>query len=191
MAKQKKIELHIIALAQSESSQGNYVIILEEEKGFRRLPITIGAFEAQAIAVALEKIETQRPLTHDLFKDTLTKAGIRIQSVYIQDLTGGVFHATLIGKKADGSKLEVDARSSDAIAMAVRFSCSIYTTEEVMEEAGIPIENKDTAITQYLDRMADYSLEELERLLTQVIAQEDYEQASKIRDAIAERIKGR
>lgn len=191
MAKQKKIELHIIALAQSESSQGNYVIILEEEKGFRRLPITIGAFEAQAIAVALEKIETQRPLTHDLFKDTLTKAGIRIQSVYIQDLTGGVFHATLIGKKADGSKLEVDARSSDAIAMAVRFSCSIYTTEAVMEEAGIPIENKDTAITQYLDRMADYSLEELERLLTQVIAQEDYEQASKIRDAIAERIKGR
>ena len=123
----KKLELNIIALANSESSKGNYSLILEESKGFRRLPIVIGAFEAQAIAISLERMQPNRPLTHDLFKNTLELSGVVLTEIIISELKGGVFYAKLMGKKADGTPLEVDARSSDAIAMAVRFGCPIYT----------------------------------------------------------------
>ncbi|MEL6945252.1 MAG: bifunctional nuclease family protein, partial [Bacteroidota bacterium] len=125
----KEIELNIIALANAESSPGNYALILEEHKGFRRLPIIIGAFEAQAIAVSLERMQPNRPLTHDLFKNTLDEAGISIHKVLISALKEGVFHALIIGVKANGTLLEVDARTSDAIALAVRYGCPIFTTE--------------------------------------------------------------
>ena len=180
----KKIELNIIALANSESHPGNYALILEEHKGFRRLPIIIGAFEAQAIAIALEKMRPNRPMTHDLFKNTLDLSNVKITEVIISDLVAGAFHATLIGEKADGNPLEVDARSSDAIALAVRFGCSIYTTEAIMDSAGIILDSPSKAFTNKRGKLADYSLEELERLLKQVLAKEDYESASKIRDAI-------
>ncbi len=185
----KKVELNIIALANSESQKGNYSLILEEDKGFRRLPIIIGAFEAQAIAVALEKMQPNRPMTHDLFKTTLDDSGVKIKEVIISDLVGGTFHAKLIGKKADGSSLEVDARSSDAIAMAVRFGCPIYTTEEIMDVAGIVLDSPSKAFTNKRGQLSEYSIEELERLLKQVLAKEDYESASKIRDAIAQKNK--
>ncbi len=180
----KKIELNIIAIANSESSKGNYVLILEEQKGFRRLPIIIGGFEAQAIAVSLEKMQPNRPLTHDLFKDTLDLSGIAITEVGITQLVDGVFHATLFGKKSDGSLLEVDARSSDAIAMAIRFGCPIFTTQEVMMEAGVVLESPSKAFTNKRGSLDEYSLKELEQLLAQVLAKEDYESASKIRDVI-------
>ena len=180
----KKIELNIIALANSESSKGNYALILEEQKGFRRLPIIIGGFEAQAIAVSLEKMQPNRPLTHDLFKNTLDLSGITISEVIISELVGSVFHATLIGKKADGSPLKVDARSSDAIALAVRFSCPIFTTKAIMEEASVVFDSPSKAFTNKRGKLSDYSLDELEQLLAQVLAKEDYESASKIRDAI-------
>ena len=180
----KKLELNIIALANSESSKGNYSLILEESKGFRRLPIVIGAFEAQAIAISLERMQPNRPLTHDLFKNTLERSGVVLTEIIISELKGGVFYAKLMGKKADGSPLEVDARSSDAIAMAVRFGCPIYTTENIMQQAGVVLESPSKAFTNKRGKLEDYSLDELEQLLRQVIAKEDYESASKIRNAI-------
>ena len=180
----KKLELNIIALANSESSKGNYSLILEESKGFRRLPIVIGAFEAQAIAISLERMQPNRPLTHDLFKNTLELSGIVLTEIIISELKGGVFYAKLMGKKADGTPLEVDARSSDAIAMAVRFGCPIYTTEKIMQQAGVVLESPSKAFTNKRGKLEDYSLDELEQLLRQVIAKEDYESASKIRNAI-------
>lgn len=180
----KKIELNIIALAQSESSKDNFVIILEEQKGFRRLPIIIGAFEAQAIAVSLERMRPNRPLTHDLFKNTLEEGGIKLTEVFISSLEGGVFHAALIGEKADGSPLTVDARSSDAIAMAIRFDSPIFTTEAIMDEAGVVLDSPSKAFTNKRGSLSDYSLQELELLLKELLAKEDYESATKIRDAI-------
>lgn len=180
----KKVELNIIALANSESSKGNYSLILEEQKGFRRLPIIIGPFEAQAIAIYLEKMQPNRPLTHDLFKNTLESSGVSITEVCISGLKDGVFHAKLIGKMQDGSSFEVDARTSDAIAMAVRFGCPIFTSEEIMVSAGIVLDSPSKAFTNKRGSLSDYSREELEQLLKQVLAKEDYESASKIRDAI-------
>ena len=180
----KKLELNIIALANSESSKGNYSLILEESKGFRRLPIVIGAFEAQAIAISLERMQPNRPLTHDLFKNTLELSGVVLTEIIISELKGGVFYAKLMGKKADGTPLEVDARSSDAIAMAVRFGCPIYTTENIMQQAGVVLESPSKAFTNKRGKLEDYSLDELEQLLRQVIAKEDYESASKIRNSI-------
>ena len=179
-----KIELNIIALANSESQKGNFALILEEQKGFRRLPIIIGPFEAQAIAVSLERMQTNRPLTHDLFKNTLEAAGISLTEVVLSELVDGVFHAILICKKADGSNLEVDARSSDAIAMAVRFGCPIFTTEAIMKEAGVVLESPSKAFTNKRGSLSDYSMEELTQLLEQVLAKEDYESAAKIRNAM-------
>ncbi|RMG32064.1 MAG: bifunctional nuclease family protein [Bacteroidetes bacterium] len=185
----KKIELNIIALASSESHKGNYALILEEAKGFRRLPIIIGPFEAQAIAVSLERMRPGRPLTHDLFKNTLEALGARLEEVLIHQLEGNVFHATLIGKKEGGHLLEIDARCSDAIALAVRFECPIFTTEAIMQQASIILDSPSQAFTNKRGSLADYSLEELEQLLKQVLAKEDYESAAKIRKAIEEKKK--
>lgn len=180
----KKIELNIIALANSESSKGNYALILEEQHGNRRIPIIIGSFEAQAIAVSLEKMQPNRPLTHDLFKNTLDAAGVGVHEVLISDLKDGIFHAKLIGKLADGSLLEVDARASDAIALAVRYGCPIYTSQKIISEAGIVLDSPSKAFANKRGKFSDYSLQELEELLAQVLAKEDYESASKIRDAM-------
>ncbi len=186
----KKLELNIIALADSESSKGNYTLILEESKGFRRLPIIIGAFEAQAIAISLERMQTNRPLTHDLFKNTLETSGVTIKEIIISGLVGNVFYATMIGEKADGSPLEVDARSSDAIAMAVRYGCPIFTTEAILQKAGVVLESPSKAFTNKRGKLEDYSLDELGQLLKQVLAKEDYESASKIRNAIMRKKEG-
>lgn len=180
----KKVELNIIALANSESKPGNYALVLEEQVGFRRLPIIIGPFEAQAIAISLERMQPNRPLTHDLFKNTLEAGGISISEVVISELIEDTFHAQLIGKKEDGSDLKVDARASDAIAIAVRFGCPIFTTEKIMSIAGIVLDSPSKAFTNKRGKLQDYTTEELEKLLEQVLAKEDYESASKIRDAL-------
>ncbi len=184
-----KIELNIIALADSQSSSGNFVIILEELLGFRRLPIIIGAFEAQAIAVSLEQMKPNRPLTHDLFKHTLDVGKMSLTEVIITELLGGVFHAKLVGLNQDKTRWEVDSRSSDAIAMAVRYGCPIYTFESVMKEAGVVLDSPSQAFTNKRGSLHDYSLEELQQLLHQVLAKEDYESASRIRDAISKKSK--
>jgi hypothetical protein len=183
----EKIELNIIALANSESSKGNFSLILQEQEGLRRLPILIGAFEAQAIAIHLENKKPKRPLTHDLFKNTLDASEVSLSEVIITSLKGGTFHATLIGEIQNGSPLKVDARASDAIAMAVRFGCSIFTTEEVMQQAGVDLDHNNKAFANKREGLSGYSLKELKQLLKEVLAKEDYESASKIKDAIDRR----
>ncbi len=183
----KKIELQIIALANSESHPGNFAIILEESEGSRRLPIIIGGFEAQAIAVALERMQPNRPLTHDLFKNMLIELGAEIEEVTISKLEEGVFHATITCKRENGEILEIDSRTSDAIALAVRFGCQIYTVEPVMEAASIQVDNSLANVPkEEKDQgpLEQKSLDDLRSLLDKLLAKEDYESAARVRDII-------
>ena len=190
-----KIELDIVALSHSVTASHNYAVVLGEIGGHRRLPVVIGGFEAQAIAVAMEQMAPNRPLTHDLFKNTLETFGVDLKEVVINNLLDGVFYAKLVCDK-DGEEFEIDSRTSDAIAMAVRFDCPIYTFEFIMESAGVEIE--DESVGGELPRKkspksagpADYqSMSEsaLNKLLEDVIANEDYEKAAKIRDELTKR----
>ena len=138
----KKIELDIVALSHSVSQSHNYAVVLGEQHGSRRLPIVIGGFEAQAIAVAMEKMTPNRPLTHDLFKNALETFTIELKEVVINNLLDGIFYARLVCLK-DGELIEIDSRTSDALAMAVRFDCPIYTYEFILDAAGVVLEDPD------------------------------------------------
>ncbi len=191
----RKIELDVVALTHSVTSSHNYAVILGEVDGDRKLPVVIGGFEAQAIAVAMEKMIPNRPLTHDLFKNTLDAFGIELREVIINNLLDGIFYAQLICW--DGSQeVIIDSRTSDSIAMAVRFNCPIFTMENIMEEAGMlldPDEEKKIAMDRTAKKVkkvkafSDHSIEELNEMLNKVLAEEDYEQAAKIRDEINKR----
>ncbi len=191
-----KIELDIVALSHSVTQSHNYAVVLGEVDGNRRLPIVIGGFEAQAIAVAMEQMSPNRPLTHDLFKNTLEHFDIELKEVVINNLLDGVFYAKLVCDKG-GEEYEIDSRTSDAVAMAVRFDCPIYTYEFIMESAGVELEEgeeKDNPISTKLssskanketyERMSE---EALNSLLEDVLASEDYEKAAKIRDELLRR----
>ena len=186
----RKVELKIVALANSEAQPNSFVVVLKEESGDRRLPVVIGAFEAQAIALALEKIPTNRPMTHDLFKNTLTTMGISLKEIVISNLQGGVFYATLICQKNDGTTFGLDSRTSDAIELAVRFECPIYAREFIMNEAGIVIDKSssaEAALPEKKKELSTYSDPELGQLLEDALAQEDFERAARIRDEIQRR----
>lgn len=186
----RKIDLNIVALANSESQPNSFVVILKEEEGNRRLPVVIGSFEAQAIAIAIENIEPNRPLTHDLLKNTLIALGVDLQEVIISDLRNGIFYATLIFIRSDGEKIELDSRTSDALALAVRFGCPISTYDFVMDEAGITFDNPpDEEISPAKGTLLEYSDEELEKMLEEALAKENYEKAAEIRDEINRRLK--
>lgn len=185
----KKVELTIIALTRSSSARDHYTLILKEQKGLRRMSIIIGEFEAQAIAIAIDQIKLKRPTTHDLFKYTLNATNITIQEVFIHQLVDQVFLAKLIGTKADRTPFEVDARPSDAMALALRLACPIYVTEAILEKVGVMWERPNKVFTSNDRKLEDYSLEELQQLLRQVLAKEDYESASRIRDVMA-KLKG-
>lgn len=182
----EQVELNIVALADSESSPGNYVLILEEYKGVRRLPVVIGVQEAQAIAVSLENMQPNRPLTHDLMKNILLQLQATLKSVCIHAFENNIFHARLNLKTSTGN-VEVDSRTSDAIALAVRFECPIYATKAVLDEASVIFQMDSQAFMNKRGEFADYSVQELEQLLQQVLAKEDYESASKIRDALRDK----
>jgi bifunctional DNase/RNase len=185
----KKIRLEIMALSHSVTQSHNYAVVLGEEDGKRRLPIVIGGFEAQAIAVAMENMTPNRPLTHDLFKNTLDSYYIDIKEVIINNLLDGIFYAQLICEQ-DGNVMQIDARTSDAISMAVRFGCPIYTFEFIMESAGVVLdeeEKKEEAVPASRVKkttVEDMSLGSLEKLLSEALQKEDYEQAARIRDII-------
>ena len=178
----------------------NYAVVLGEKDGVRRLPIVIGGFEAQAIAVAMERMQPNRPLTHDLFKDTLDTFEIELKEVIINNLIDGIFYARLVCIK-DGEVIEIDSRTSDALAMAVRFECPMYTYEFILEAAGVILEDseemveKEPVTTQstskgtksFSSSLNSYSLEELENLLNEVLSEEDYEKAAQIRDELKRR----
>lgn len=197
----KKIKLDIVGLSYSQTQSGAYALVLGESNGRRRLPIIIGGFEAQAIAIEIEKMTPSRPLTHDLFKSFAETYRISVQEVVIYNLIDGIFYAKLIC--GDGKKTtEIDARTSDAIALAVRFECSIYTYEFILSTAGIVIEGNDFAFLENIDSTqteetsispaptTSFSLlseEDLKEKLDQALNDEAYERAAKIRDEISRR----
>ncbi len=199
----KKINLDIIGLSYSQTQTGAYALVLGERNGKRRLPIIIGGFEAQAIAIELEKMTPSRPLTHDLFKTFATTFDISIKEVIIYNLVEGIFFAKLICEK-DGKEVEIDARTSDSIALAVRFNCPISTYEFILSTAGILLEDEQAPSETDEDPLEDpveellqastkdiktMSLEELEKYLEEAITMEDYERASQIRDELNKRKK--
>lgn len=188
----KKIELEIVALSHSVTQSHNYAVVLGEMKGRRRLPIVIGGFEAQAIAVAMERMAPNRPLTHDLFKNTLDIFDIVLHEVIISDLLDGIFYAKLICMR-EGDVFEIDSRTSDAIAMAVRFGCPIFTYDFILESAGVILEEEEESsdtkeskskVKSATAPFGQYNDEELEQMLNDVLAEEDYEKAAKIRDEL-------
>jgi len=189
-----KIRLEIIGMSYSQSQSGAYALILGEVKGKRRLPIIIGGFEAQAIAVELEKMKPSRPLTHDLFKSFADNYNIKIKEVIIDQFKQGVFHAKLICV-LQGAESIIDSRTSDAVALAIRFKCPIYTYEKIMEEAGMLMDEKGPASESVLttpeeadeSEFEEYTLNELQELLDKAVEQEEYERASRIRDEIKKR----
>lgn len=191
----KKIPLDIVALSHSVPQSQNFAVVLGEKEGIRRLPIVIGSFEAQAIAVAMERMNPNRPLTHDLFKNTLETFNISLKEVIINNLLDGIFYARLICLK-DGELIEVDSRTSDALALAVRFKCPIFTYEFILDAAGVVIdENEEAAAveaevkkaTPKYSSLSSYSVEDLSQLLDEVLAEENYERAAEIRDEINRR----
>lgn len=204
----RKIELDIVALSHSVTQSHNYAVVLGEQDGTRRLPIVIGGFEAQAIAVAMERMTPNRPLTHDLFKNALETFAIELKEVVINNLLDGIFYARLICER-NGEEFEIDSRTSDALAMAVRFNCPIYTYEFILDAAGVVLEDAEgkpapakgsgsgTSAGRTRRKKApakkasltSYSVDELNKLLESVLSKEDYEQAAKIRDEINRRQK--
>ena len=190
----KKIELNIVGLSYSQAQSNSYALVLGEVYGKRRLPIVIGHYEAQAIALELEKMKPSRPLTHDLFYNFAKTFGINIVEVMITKFHEGIFYATLM---CDNGVVinEIDSRTSDAVALSIRFRCPIFTTEEIMSAAGILFEDEEPAIETADESIADeptsalrsLGLAELEAELQQAVDDEDYERASLIRDEIKKR----
>ena len=193
----KKIELEIVALSHSITQTHSYAVVLGEVNGLRRLPIVIGGFEAQAIAVALEKMQPSRPLTHDLMKNFMTAFNIELHEIIISDLQEGIFYSKLVCS-SDNDTIEIDSRTSDALALAVRFGCPVYTYEHILESAGILMEDASTTGKKRRSSggveeeggnsdLKSMSLDELETLLNDVLEQEDYIRAIAIRDEINSR----
>lgn len=192
----RKIELEIVALSHSITQTHSYAVVLGEVNGMRRLPIVIGGFEAQAIAVALEKMHPSRPLTHDLMKNFMSAFNVDLTEIIISDLQEGIFYSKLVCV-GENDTVEIDSRTSDALALAVRFGCPIYTYENILDSAGILMEDtsgkkkkavstteKDETVQSDLHAL---SLEELHTLLNEVLEQEDYIRAIAIRDEINSR----
>lgn len=183
-------------MSYSQSQSGAYALILGEHGGPRRLPIIIGGFEAQAIAVELEKMKPSRPLTHDLFKNFAEHYNIFIKEVVIDKFQEGVFFAKLVCLQGQ-EESEIDARTSDAVALAIRFRCPIYTFEDIMKDAGIVMEDKADEIIEdegigteessAVDEFTGKSVKDLEEMLQKAVENEDYEAASRIRDEINKR----
>jgi len=193
----KKIEMEIVALSHSITQTHSYAVVLGEVNGLRRLPIVIGGFEAQAIAVALERMQPSRPLTHDLMKNFMMAFSVDLHEVVICDLQEGIFYSKLLCSN-DKDTVEIDSRTSDALALAVRFGCPIYTYENILDSAGILMEDTggkkkkavtttttdETGATEDLKAM---TLDDLHTLLNDVLEQEDYIRAIAIRDEINSR----
>lgn len=199
----KKIELEIVALSSSISQTHSYAVVLGEVDGMRRLPIVIGGYEAQAIAVALERIKPTRPLTHDLFSNFLYSFNIDLQEAIIYKLEEGIFYSKLICSN-NKETIEIDSRTSDALALAVRMGCKVFTYEDILESAGLymdqsgenieavkessaPVDTGGAAEPDTNSNLKTMTLAELEDLLHKILEQEDYVQAIAVRDEIQKR----
>ncbi|GAA4430791.1 bifunctional nuclease family protein [Pontibacter saemangeumensis] len=198
----EKIQLEILGLSSSQSQTGSFALVLGERDGNRRLPIIIGMFEAQSIAIQIEKINPNRPLTHDLFKTFAEQVDVTITEILISDLKEGVFYSKIMC--TDGTKdFELDSRPSDAIAIGLRFGVPIYTVESVLSEAGIILsdleeEEEDSdemavkstspsASSSAKEPLNQTSVDELNKMLNEALEKEDYERAAKIRDELNKR----
>ena len=188
-----KVRLRIVGLTYSQSQTGSYALVLSEEEGERRIPIMIGAFEAQAIALHLEELQPPRPLTHDLFRSFALAYSIELKEVFINKLEEGIFYSELVFFNGEDI-VTIDSRTSDAVALALRFKCPIFTSPEILKKAGIIMEDKSKDIADLVGEaeenkggLSEKSAEELQEMLGQAIKSEDYELASKIRDEIKRR----
>jgi hypothetical protein len=194
-----KVKLNVLGISYSQTQSGAYALVLSEEEGKRRIPIIIGGFEAQAIAIQLEGLTPPRPLTHDLFLNFSKSFGVELIDVQVYKLEEGVFFSKL---HCDNGKKEVyiDARTSDSIALALRFNCPIYTTEDILEKAGIVLdieegetgpmpekEESDKSKNTEVEALKHLTNAELNMLLEEAVLKEDYEKASRIRDEIKKR----
>lgn len=192
----QKVKLNVLGLSVSQTQTGAYALVLVEENGDRRIPIIIGPVEAQSIAIQLEGLHPPRPLTHDLFKNIAGAFQIELLEVIIYKLEEGIFYSELVCEQG-GNRIAVDSRTSDAVALALRFKCPIYTTEEILNKAGIVIEVTDEESEEVENVVSDgiseeneyeaQTLEELEQLLKEAIGNENYEKASELRDEISKR----
>lgn len=190
---QAKVRLRIVGLTYSQSQTGSYALVLAEEKGERRIPIMIGAFEAQAIALHLEELQPPRPLTHDLFRSFAKSYSIELKEVFINKLEEGIFYSELVFFNGEDI-VTIDSRTSDAVALALRFKCPIFTSQEILGKAGIIMEEKSKDIMDFIEEpvkkegpLTQKTAEELHEMLDQNIESEDYEKASKIRDELKRR----
>ena len=190
----KKIELEIVALSHSITQTQSYAVVLGEVNGLRRIPIVIGGFEAQAIAVAIEHMSPSRPLTHDLMKNFMMAFNVAMHEIVINDFQEGIFYSRLVCS-TEKDTVEIDSRTSDALALAVRFGCKIYTYENILAQAGVMMENdlspKEetkippiTAAADINENLKQLSIDQLKSLLTEVLENEDYIKAIAIRDEI-------
>lgn len=196
-----RIRLNVLGISYSQTQTGAYALVLAEESGKRRIPIIVGGFEAQSIAIQLEGLKPPRPLTHDLFFNFARKFAVDIIEVTIHKLEEGVFHSKLTCHNSNQT-IEIDARTSDAIALALRFKCPIYTTSEIIEKSGIildfdhvdenqPGEEKEIKIDENFseESLSQYDISDLQQMLDDAVQDEDYEKASMIRDEIHRRSK--
>ncbi len=194
----KRVKLKVLGISYSQTQSGAYALVLIEEKGERRIPIIIGGFEAQAIVIKLENLDPPRPLTHDLFKSFADEFNISVSEVFIYKLEEGVFYSTLVC--SNGAKeYSIDSRTSDAVALALRFNCPIYITEDILEKAGIVINPSESTAHSISDEDAlyqtdagkydSYSDDELYRMIDEAVKTEDYERAASIRDEMEKRKK--
>jgi bifunctional DNase/RNase len=197
----EKIQLNIIGLQSSQSQSGSFALVLGEREGDRRLPIIIGMFEAQAIAIEMEDIKPNRPMTHDLFKSFAHEFKYKVDEIVISDLKEGVFFAKIVCSGEYG-QIEIDARPSDAIAISLRFNAEIFTYEKILAEAGIVLsdeeeidditssevkEVKPNPKKSQKGSLKDQPLDKLNKMLNKAIEDEDYERAASIRDEIGRR----
>jgi len=194
----KRVKLKVLGISFSQTQSGAYALVLIEEKGERRIPIIIGGFEAQAIVLKLENLDPPRPVTHDLFKNFADEFNITVSEVFIHKLEEGVFFSVLVCNNGV-KEYSIDSRTSDAVALALRFNCPIYITEEILEKAGIVINPTESTANTISDedviyqpetgKYDSYSDEELYRMIDEAIKTEDYERAASIRDEIEKRKK--
>ena len=192
----KRVKLKVMGISYSQTQSGAYALILIEENGERRIPIIIGGFEAQAIVIKLENLDPPRPLTHDLFKKFADEFNISVSEVMIYKLEEGVFFSKLVCNNGE-KEYAIDSRTSDAVAIALRFGCPIFITEEILERAGITINPTDTEISSTNDvdslfepestKYDSYSDEELYKIIDEAVKTENYERAAAVRDEIEKR----
>lgn len=196
----KRVKLNVMGISYSQTQSGAYALILTEEGGERRIPIIIGGFEAQAIVIKLENLDPPRPLTHDLFKKFADEFNISVVEVMIYKLEEGVFFSKLVCDNGE-KEYSIDSRTSDAVAIALRFGCPIFITEEILEKAGITInpndseinteDENDVNIEEESSKYVSYTDDELFKMIDEAVKTEDYERAAAVRDEIEKRKKKR